>query len=606
MGKFNYFFEVENFKNKKNKHTRRFLDNESEECYEDKFSLKEKNEVNISKKPSKNHIDEPKIILAHSLNINETDKEDLASKSEKLIYKSNGAKNINISSLDDFMKNNKHEKEDKDIVERFKEYNLTINSLKNKINNEGFIKKGDYKEDLDDFDYAEEIMDFSNVGLERKDIFIEKKDIFIEKKDVSDVPMERKDVFDDRIRNYYNTPKTNKYTEDEINRYIYNETGTQRYSEEPHNKDIDINNDNLNNIRKLVKLKLYAEALDICNKILQSDEIDPNVYLYLGIINYGMGNYDESIKNYTIGIKNDNKNYKLHNNRGTAYIEKNEYVFAILDFTKAIELMPNLSMLYENRARAYFKIEMYEDALEDIDKALSIDYSEKTHIVKGEILCRLKKYDESIREYNNLIDRGYNDKNIYLNIAEVYFEKKDYENAIINVKKVIKSNPKDYKPYYIIGNISFAKKEISNAINNYLKVLEINNSHGHAYFKLGLCYFSLDEYQKCIENMNNAEVYGIKDMNLFSNRGESYLALGKFDEAIKDLNTAIEINPSSFGTYFDRGVAYTNLKIYDKAYNDLVNSKRLMEMDNNANKYYDIILTVDKMISDLVAVKSEQ
>ncbi|MCL2321104.1 MAG: tetratricopeptide repeat protein [Oscillospiraceae bacterium] len=360
-----------------------------------------------------------------------------------------------------------------------------------------------------------------------------------------------------------------------------------------------INDMSIENVRKLVKLKLYTEALNICNKMIQKDDVDNNVYLYLGIIYYSMGKYEESIKYYNIGIKNDEDNYKLYNNRGTSYIEINEYVFAILDFTEAIKLKNDLPIIYENRARTYFKIEMYEESLQDIDKALSLNNNQKTRLIKGEVLCKLKKYDEALNEYNDMLKDGYKDNNIFLNMAEAHLGKKDYENAIMNAKKVLNLNSRDYKAYYILGNIYFNKNEFQSAINSYIKAVEINNSYGYAHLKLGLSYYNIDEYRKSIESLNNAENFSMKSIDLFSYRGEAYLALNQYYEAIRDFNKALEIDPSSCGTYFDRGVAYTNLKEYDEAFRDLKNSKRLMENSNNSGRYDDVITTVDKMLSDL-------
>lgn len=708
MGKFNYLISNETFKNKKIKETgideRQlntvtkkpkiiFKQDIKQDVKKEKViqmdPIEKPKNINIStlndfiqNTPTEKQIEKPKKINISNLNSpskNEEDKKNIPIKENlsisdrvleplKQLKQSQGNKEIfNIKEdkivhepikplkqpqerkqeykeVKNINEGNIYSREVEYLKERFKEYNIAINKIEEKIN-KGTVTTANTVNN-------EVFTSKANIEEYRKEENTNKNKIFKN-------PSPKKDRYDEIFEDYNNPIKSNKYTQDEISSYLFNGTDTikekdvqeykisgdtlnniyeNRIGENPspkkdnpssldkYTKD-DINNyiypggfqekpsiygtpevktpkvkiddKSINNVKKLVKLKLYAEALGVCNDILRSNKIDKDVYLYLGIIHYSMGNYDESIENYTIGIKNDSKNYKLYNNRGTAYIEKKEYVFAILDFTRAIDLMPSLATLYENRAKAYFKIDMYEEALQDTDTALGIDNSKKMRIVKGEILCKLKRYDESISEYNKLIEEGYNDKNIYLNIAEVYFEKKDYERAITNVKRVMDSNPRDYKPYYMMGDICFAKREISNAINNYIKVLEINKSYSYAYFKLGLCYFSLDEYKKCIENMNNAEINGIRDVELFSNRGESYLALGQYDEAIRDFNEAIGINPSSFGTYFDRGVAYTNLKIYDKAYNDLMNSKRLMEADGNSQKYKDVILTVDKMLLEL-------
>ncbi len=365
------------------------------------------------------------------------------------------------------------------------------------------------------------------------------------------------------------------------------------------NQSFSTSEENIKTVKKLVKLKLYREALNICESMLKANKEDVELYLYLGIINYSIGNYNEALKYYNLGINYDNNNYKLYNNRGTTYIELNQHIFAVLDFTKAIKLMPETSILYENRARAYYKIEMYEESLTDINTAMKFDKSDKLSFLKGQILCKLGKYDSALNEYNSLLRAGKSDRQLLLSIADAYYFKNDYENAFLNVRKVIDLNPRDYNAYYKLGNIHFDMKEYSNAIGDYSKSLEINNSYYPCYLKLGLVYFNIDEYKKCIQSLDDAEKYGCKDIELYSNRGEAFLALGKFNEAIRDFNIAIDIDPNAFGIYFDRGVAYSNLNEYAKSYSDLIYSRRLMEKYNDSGKYDKVILTIDNMISEL-------
>ena len=51
-------------------------------------------------------------------------------------------------------------------------------------------------------------------------------------------------------------------------------------------------------------------------------------------------NSDHAIYNYTEAIKRNLKFVKAYNNRGIAYIGRQQYDLAIADFNKAIELDP--------------------------------------------------------------------------------------------------------------------------------------------------------------------------------------------------------------------------------------------------------------------------
>jgi len=59
--------------------------------------------------------------------------------------------------------------------------------------------------------------------------------------------------------------------------------------------------------------------------------------------------------------------------RGAAYYEKGEYDSAIADYTKAMELDPNLAEAYGNRGNAYAELDQLEQANKDYDEAIRLD-----------------------------------------------------------------------------------------------------------------------------------------------------------------------------------------------------------------------------------------
>jgi len=59
--------------------------------------------------------------------------------------------------------------------------------------------------------------------------------------------------------------------------------------------------------------------------------------------------------------------------RGDAYFEKEEYDKAGADYTRAIELEPNLAVAYYNRGVAYLRKDKYDEAIADLTKAIELD-----------------------------------------------------------------------------------------------------------------------------------------------------------------------------------------------------------------------------------------
>jgi tetratricopeptide (TPR) repeat protein len=83
-------------------------------------------------------------------------------------------------------------------------------------------------------------------------------------------------------------------------------------------------------------------------------------------------NSDQAIYHYTEAIKRNYKYVKAYNNRGVAYVGRQQYDLAIADFNKAIELDPKNGKVYNNRAIAYWYKGEVARARQDVQKAQSL------------------------------------------------------------------------------------------------------------------------------------------------------------------------------------------------------------------------------------------
>ena len=86
--------------------------------------------------------------------------------------------------------------------------------------------------------------------------------------------------------------------------------------------------------------------------------------------------YDHAIADFTkvLLLQDEDKEVRgrVHIRRGLCYLIKKEVNRAVLDFTKAIELLPNLSWGYEERANAYLIMGDTDRAIADYSKVIKI------------------------------------------------------------------------------------------------------------------------------------------------------------------------------------------------------------------------------------------
>jgi len=90
--------------------------------------------------------------------------------------------------------------------------------------------------------------------------------------------------------------------------------------------------------------------------------------------------WDAAVDSLTKVIDNPKTNKDIlanaYDNRGTAMANKKKENEAIADFTKALEIKPNMENAYYDRARAYAKINKHAEAVEDLTKAIGMGKAE--------------------------------------------------------------------------------------------------------------------------------------------------------------------------------------------------------------------------------------
>jgi len=91
---------------------------------------------------------------------------------------------------------------------------------------------------------------------------------------------------------------------------------------------------------------------------------------------------DHAIYNYSQAIRLNPKMLKAYNNRGIAYIGRQQYDLAIADFTQVIKIDPKNGKAYNNRAIAHWYKGEMEKARQDVQKAQGLGISVNPEFLK--------------------------------------------------------------------------------------------------------------------------------------------------------------------------------------------------------------------------------
>ena len=71
-------------------------------------------------------------------------------------------------------------------------------------------------------------------------------------------------------------------------------------------------------------------------------------------------NYDAALADYTRALELDPNLAQAYNNRGTTYAILKNYDAALADYTRALELDPNYAQAFNNRGTTYATLKNYD------------------------------------------------------------------------------------------------------------------------------------------------------------------------------------------------------------------------------------------------------
>ena len=163
-------------------------------------------------------------------------------------------------------------------------------------------------------------------------------------------------------------------------------------------------------------LEDYDNALNIYDKVIESNPNDPVCYMYRG---YLYSSYPEEFDNALNNALNDfNQSLKIdsmyrpsYSNRADVYYSLEDYQSALPDYTKAINLQKDNPYRYKSRAECYIKMEDYSHALMDLTSAIDLAPNDATYYVnRGNFYDDNKKEsDLALKDYTTAIKISTND-----------------------------------------------------------------------------------------------------------------------------------------------------------------------------------------------------
>lgn len=257
---------------------------------------------------------------------------------------------------------------------------------------------------------------------------------------------------------------------------------------------------------------------------------------------------DELIDNYTMLIKKLPDFSRGYYELGNLYIKKDEKINAVSAFKIALEGEPDNPFYQNSLAYAYVQLEQYDAAVELYKTALEKNPDNEWSAVVAQALAaiyhRIKgNFDAAISMLQNALILTKNKTEIYLALADVYYDIDDMDEAIKYYTLAVEGGCKDSRVFSRLAMAFWEKDYAENAIEFYTRAIDLDPDYEVAYNNLGVIYFDgLNDieraypYFKKAEELNND--YTMAHFNLaryFEAKSDKVKAAVEYQKAL-DLN----------------------------------------------------------------------
>ncbi|MEI7584468.1 tetratricopeptide repeat protein [Runella sp.] len=292
-----------------------------------------------------------------------------------------------------------------------------------------------------------------------------------------------------------------------------------------------------------------TKRVEILNEALKADFSLLDAYEIRAEALIGLANYLQAIKDYDKCINIRPRDPDFYNNRGYAKLQAGLYQESIEDFGMSLAYKSSApNYVYNNRGWAYALLGEYQNAIEDLNNALKLDPNTPNAFYrKGWCLMKGGNNKDALSVFDQIILQNPKSEEVWLAKGQANSALNRHQEAISAFDQVLRLNRQNLDALYESASSHYALGKVERAVEDCNLIVatdpespEVYNSRG--YFKM---YLSKPLYADAINDFNKSLELGINAKQyVYTNRGEAYAKLGKYKEAQTDFRQALLLAPS--------------------------------------------------------------
>jgi tetratricopeptide (TPR) repeat protein len=286
----------------------------------------------------------------------------------------------------------------------------------------------------------------------------------------------------------------------------------------------------------------YAESADLGYQVIEKLPQDREAVDYLAYDLLFLKRLDEAMKiahRYEPVLSGDRD---LPLIAGYVHADHNEHEAAVRDFTRALEIDPNIAVGYMNRGYVYNDMRLATKAEQDFRKALSLNpqYGE-AHLGLAYALLQLRRSTAALKEAEIATHLLPDSESLHLVKAEGYRQRAMLVSAEGEYRKALKLNPNAVNSYIALADVEYRSHKYAASADTLHNALAVAPDDPMISAQLGRSYAQLKRSSDALQAIDSAErAGGAKDYKVLLVIADTLRIMGHRNEAMARYARALE------------------------------------------------------------------
>ncbi len=356
------------------------------------------------------------------------------------------------------------------------------------------------------------------------------------------------------------------------------------------------------------------EAMTACRKASLIDNSKTEVFATLASIYFKLGQYTESIEEYSRSIELEEDSKQKANMlylRGIAFYELGKFQQAYADLKKACHLRPNHAGSWIWKSAACARLEKWTDAIAGLQHAIAtrptsreeyrklgrpvaekaiefFDRQQQREQVSADLFRRralafqfLGKFREAAEDYSNALKMDPGNVETLIRRGQTWASLEQTEKAVKDFKSAIsRDRGNDQALYHLArtrffaGEFKLAKRDIQRAIDSSPRNVQYHSLYADVLQRLG-------DHNGVVQALDRATLLDSTDPSIYRQRGQVYFLRKDYVHAVSDFTRSLELNPAQPDVLLNRAQAYSRANQLTEAIEDY---ERVLTQNPNCAK----------------------